>query len=79
MKHLKKILIGICCLSLLVMLPAVGYVADSADDQPATTQFDTTVKPSDEGTQDTQKATEQAPEQAPQQDQETQKQESETK
>jgi hypothetical protein len=69
MKYLKKILIGICCLSLLVMLPAVGYVADSADDQPASTQSETTVKPSDEGSQDAQQATEQAP----QQDQETQK------
>jgi len=70
MQYMKRILVGLF-VSLLIMLPAIGYVADSTDNQPATTQSDANVKAEDEKAQDTQQ-------QPAQQDQETQNQESDS-
>jgi len=53
MRLVKRVLIGVC-VSLLILLPAVGYVMDSTDDQETALQGDASVKASDEGSQDTQ-------------------------
>ncbi len=71
MRYMKRILIGLCA-ALLIMLPAVGHMTASADDQPAAVQSDSSVKADDEKSQDTQQA-------APQQEPETQNQGSDEK
>jgi hypothetical protein len=52
MRLVKRVLIGVC-VSLLILLPAVGYVMDSTDDQETTLQSAASVKASDERSQDT--------------------------
>jgi hypothetical protein len=70
MRFLKRVLIGLC-VSILILLPAVGYVMDSGDQSPVTVQGDASVKSGDEGSQDTPQSTQS-------QDEQSQKPESES-